>query len=269
VLQQKIRNKNPKRKVPVGALRFIKPAHNMNKIFIFFILIHHSATFLFSQSTQPPRPKVVEILKRETYPSQLNITNADGRPFINTYPDVKGSPFFIDNWTYSSMQLSNGATYERIKIRLDVCNQEVHVMKNNIEIVIVPGYIKTLDLFDSVQNKKYLFKSGFPKIDNQTTNNFYQVLSEGPITFLKSIRKTVAVNKNDLSGEIEKQFNTYEDYYVFSNNKMKRLKKEKEFIIGIVSGKKDQMELFIKENEINFKNINDLIKLIDFYNSLY
>ena len=71
---------------------------------------------------------------------------------------------------------------------------------------------------------------------------------------LKSIRKTIAVNKNDLSGEIEKQFNTYEDYYVFSNNKMKRLKKDKDFILGIVSGKKDQMEIFIKENDIKVLN---------------
>jgi hypothetical protein len=246
---------------------FFKPAHSMNKIFIFFTLIHHSASFLFSQPA--PRPKVVEIFNKETYPSQLNITDAEGRPFKNNYPDVKGSPFFIENWTYSSMLLNNGATYERIKIRLDVCSQEVHVMKNEIEIVIVPGYIKTLDLFDSVGSRHYKFKSGFPKIDNQNTNNFYQVLCEGPISFFKSIRKTIAVNKNDLSGEIEKQFNTYEDYYVFSNNKMKRLKKEKDFIMGIVSGKKDQLELFIKGNDINFKKINDLIKVFDFYNSLY
>jgi hypothetical protein len=241
----------------------------MNKIFIFFIIIHHSASFLFSQNTPASRPKVGEVLKRESYPSQLNITDADGRPFKNNYPDVKGSPFFIEDWTYSSMLLNNGATYERIKIRLDVCNQEVHVMKNDIEIVIVPGYIKTVDLFDSVRSKHYKFKSGFPKIDNQNTNNFYQVLCEEPISLLKSIRKTIAVNKNDLSGEIEKQFNTYEDYYIFSNNKMKRLKKEKDFILSIVSGKNDKLELFFKENDINFKNINDLIKLFDFYNSLY
>ena len=222
----------------------------MNKIFIFFVLIHHSCTFLFSQSANPPRPKVVETFKRETYPSQIEITDVDGRPFKNNYPDVKGSPFFTEDWTYSSLLLSNGSTYDKIKIRLDVCNQKVHVMKNDVEIVIIPGYIKSMELFDSAQSKKYRFKSGFPKIDNQNTTNFYQVLSEGPVQLLKSVRKIIAVNKNDLSGEIEKQFNTYEDYYVFSNNKMKRLKKEKDFILGIVSGKKDQMEIFIKENDI-------------------
>ncbi len=81
--------------------------------------------------------------------------------------------------------------------------------------------------------------------------------------------ETYFSQKNDLSGEVDKQFNTYVDYYVFSKNKIQRLKKEKDFILKIVSLKKDKFEEFIKEHSIDFKNINDIIILLNFYNSLF
>ena len=48
--------------------------------------------------------------------------------------------------------------------------------------------------------KNLFSKKGFPEIDNHAENNFYHVLSEGLITLLKSERKVVTTNKNELSG---------------------------------------------------------------------
>ena len=241
--------------------------HISQKI-IFFIILTTCSSVLFSQNNPAPRGKN-ELGSKENYSSEVTITDVHGRPFKNNYPDVKGSPFFLDKWSYSVVKLENGIKYDSIEVRLDLSQQELHYMNaNNVEMIFFERYVKEIEFFDSSQGKNYKFQTGFPAIDNQDQNNFYQVLSEGSVSFLKSIRKNISVNKNDISGEVEKQFDVYEDYYVFFNNQMKRLKKEKEFILKILLERKDAVETFLKTNTINFRNMNDLIKLFNFYNSL-
>jgi hypothetical protein len=241
-------------------------------MYLKFILILFVTCFnvgLFSQTSPSPRPKIPTVINNgDRFETEVKITDVYGQPFKNNYSDVKGSPFFIDGWVYSSVKLENGMVYDDLPVRLDVYAQELHFKKNNEELIFPAHYIKEIEFFDSSQNKNYKFQTDFPSIDNQNQNNFYQVLSEGSVSLLKSIRKTISVNKNDVSGEVEKQFDLYEDYYIFSNNQLRRLKKEKEFVLKALAEKKDDIETFLKSNAINFKNLNDIIKLFRFYNSL-
>ena len=71
-----------------------------------------------------------------------------------------------------------------------------------------------------------------------------------------------------LSGEVDKHFETIESLYIYNNNKMQRLKKDKDFILKLLFQQKDKINVFIEENLINFKNKADIIKLFNYYNSL-
>ncbi|MEJ7673238.1 MAG: hypothetical protein WKF59_11110 [Chitinophagaceae bacterium] len=110
-----------------------------------------------------------------------------------------------------------------IKTRLDLSANALYFKsRNDVDMVFDTGYIKEVDIYDSPETKNVSskFKTGFPKIDNQDQYTYYQVLSEGKVAYcLSLIRKQLSVNKDVLSGEVEKQFETYENYYVFSNNK--------------------------------------------------
>ena len=126
------------------------------------------------------------------------------------------------------------------KAKIDLCKQEVNfITDNNVEIVTSGESVKEIILSDSLlntdhpENRAYKFRTGFPSIDNQNGLNFYQVLSEGNITLLKSARKIITEKKNDISGEIVKGFEIYTDYYVFTDNKMIKAQKRKRMDIII------------------------------------
>jgi hypothetical protein len=165
--------------------------------------------------------------------------------------------------------------FEKVRARIDLCNQEVNFFtENKVEIVTTGESVREIVLSDSilntdpVENRDYKFKTGFPPVDNQNGLNFYQVLTEGNIVFLKSTRKVISEKKNDISGEIVKGFETYTDYYVFAENRMIKLKKEKEFVLSFLQNKKGEVDIFLTEKRINFKKIDDIITLFKYYNSL-
>ncbi len=247
----------------------------MYRKIIYLIISFIYSSYIFSQAINPApagplSPRITT--HDEDYSSHLIIVNpASGTAIQNKYPGIKGSPFFIDEWRYALIKLKDGRIYELVKILLDIHKQQLDFKTNdNVEMFFSSNQVKEIDIYNSLPNKniKYKFKTGFPKIDNQTENNFYQVLSGDSVLLLKSVIKHISVNKNDLSGEVEKQFDTYEDYYVFSKNKIQRLKKEKDFIFKILADKKNKVEIYCSEKNINFKNINDIVSLLNYYNSL-
>src|ERR1051326_7140930 len=236
----------------------------MQRRLLFISIAFAYTSEVLCQTAPQQKPTSVSVSNdKDRFVTQINLTDVHGQPFKNEYSDVTGSPFFVDKWLTASLKLKSGARCDNIQSRLNLCKQELHLRANNDEEwTFSSGYISEVEFLDSLENQKYKFRTGLPAIDNQNENNFYQVFCEGHFSLIKAIRKIISVNKNEISGEIEKKFDTYEDYYLFFNNQIVRLKKDKEFILKMLSERKDQVENFLKNHAINFKNISDVIKLL-------
>jgi hypothetical protein len=165
---------------------------------------------------------------------QVSITDVNGRPFDNIYENVNGSPYFDEKYKFASIKLNQGKerTFVGVKTRIDMVTQQVHfISSNGVEGFLFAGMAKEVTYQDTTAEGiiPYKFLTGFPAIDKQTDQHLYLVLSEGRCSFLKSVSKKVNERKNELSGEAVKEFETYEDYYLFINGVMKRWKKDKDF----------------------------------------
>ena len=207
----------------------------------------------------------------DNYSNQITITDANGRPFKPVNEDILGSPFFIDSMKIGSIKFSDGRNFSAVKMRLDLYRQEVHVLsRNNEEFILPNGLVRQLVLLDSsaFPVKEYNFKTGYPVIDNQTSNTFYLVLTEGNISLLRFIQKRILNNKNDVSGETSHEYETYDVYYLFADNKMIKLRKEKEFVLQFMKGKEMETNDYLKMNKTNFRKINEIQALLEYYNSL-
>jgi hypothetical protein len=203
--------------------------------------------------------------------NDLILTNHNGQPFKAFYEGVQGSPYFLPGWKPATIFLNQGKKFEKIKTRIDLYTQEVHfITANGVEAVTPNGMVTAIILFDSTAKGEhtYIFKTGYPATDNQNSNNFYLVLCEGQIQLLQSIRKKINERKDDISNETTREFDTYTEYYYFTNNEIKKIKKDKAFMLALLSSEKNKVEAFIKKDNTNFRNIDSLVKLVSFYNSL-
>jgi hypothetical protein len=75
-------------------------------------------------------------------------------------------------------------------------------------------------------------------------------------------------NQNEMSGEMSSQFDIYEDHYLYVKYEMKRVKKDKEYILNLFADKKKGLGIYITTQKLNFRSMGSIKKLIDYYNSL-
>jgi hypothetical protein len=186
-------------------------------------------------------------------PLSYNVFDKNGKTFVNPAPDVNGTPFLKDDWRLATLVTNTNRRYDTIKTRLNILTQEVHILdRNNTELALAKGYIKEVILPGAGPGEKLHFQNGFPAVDEQDGNTFYEVMAQGKLSLLHSSRKVIATNKDVMSGETSKEYRLYEDYYLYDGKTMQRIKKEKATING---------------KEIKFKSIGDLKKALDEFNA--
>jgi hypothetical protein len=183
-----------------------------------------------------------------------DVFDNNGKVFVNPAPEVAGSPFFAEGWKLGSLMINTNRRFDSVQLRLNLYSEEAHFLDgNNNEMALARGYVKEVLLPANVPGGRPLrFSIGYPAVDEQDSNTFYQVLSDGKLSLLHSIRKVIATQKDEMSGEVKKEYRPYEDYYIYDGKAMQRVKRSK----ALVGGK-----------EIQFKSIEVLKKAIDVYNA--
>ena len=204
--------------------------------------------------------------------SQIFLSDVNGRAFENKYADITGSAYFLPDYKYSTIIMSDGRKYENVRAKLNLVEHEVaFVDSKGQEGYIGKGLVSLIFFYDTTSTgvNGYMFRTGLPKTDNHSSLSFYQVLNPEGGQLVKSINKTIEERGNELSGEKYKEFVTRENLYFFENGVMQRVKKEKAFFAGLFVGKQDEFNKFISSNKFNFKDEHQLVLLLDYYNALY
>ena len=202
---------------------------------------------------------------------QIFLSDVNGRAFENKYADINGSAYLFPDFKFATIELADGRKYANVKARLNLVENEVNfIASNGEEGYIGKGMVHTISFNDTTKQgiKNLSFQTGFPKTDNQTVIQFYQVLATGKIAIVKSISKNIEERLNELSGEKSKEFAVRENIYLQIGGELKRVKKEASFFLEAMADQKDTINTYIKTNKINFKAEDQLIKLVEYYNSL-
>jgi hypothetical protein len=201
----------------------------------------------------------------------IRVSDETGSAFVNPYRDVAGSPYLRDAWTRAAMRLNGNVIVPDMQVRLDLKSQQWHFLDSgNIEDLVPVGLVREVLMDDSSGTgvKTSVFRSGFPPVDSRKTTDFYQVVSDGKVLLLHSMTKVINIDKDEMAGSVQMEFVLYEDYYLFSGGKMWRVKKDKSEVLNQLADKKEKIQAFIDENHFKLKSVDELKKVIDYYNTL-
>jgi hypothetical protein len=203
---------------------------------------------------------------------RIVVFDNNGKTFSDPPSDIAGSPFLLQEWQLGSITLQSNKRYDSIRVRLNLQTQQVHFLnQNNVEMVLPKSFVTELVLRDSAAEGgplTYTFQSGFPAIDNQSKDNFYRVLISGRLALLESIRKLIFKEKNQATEEESKEFRDYTEYYLYSDGILKRLKKDKDFILSLMADKKDQVQAYAQSKKLNFRSIDNIGQIVAYYDAL-
>jgi hypothetical protein len=190
----------------------------------------------------------------------------------NQYADIKGSPFYKDEWKNASIVLKDGKQFNGVKVKLNLHSHEfVCLSAPNSEIMLKDGIVDRLVLYDTNESRRasiHVFASGIPLVEKDITYPIFEVLTEGKASLFKLIKKKITNVSDALSGADQKEFVASESLYVFFNSELRKCAKNADFYAKLFSDKKEKVEEFIKISKLKCRNPEEAIVLVNYYNSL-
>lgn len=177
-------------------------------------------------------------------------------------PGVTESPCLTDAWYTGTIRTLSGKIFDAVKVRFDCFKDELEFQEGD----------STLRLGKEVKEFSFLtgsdlynFRKGFPAVDQQTQNSFYRILYDGNLKVLKrynaQTQKTTSLSGNSTTGKVEA-------LYILKDNRMIPIRtNDRKGIMQIMADKKNHMEYAAKEQQIDFSQEGDIVRLIEEYDA--
>ncbi|GEO11966.1 hypothetical protein [Segetibacter aerophilus] len=202
------------------------------------------------------------------YSQDLSIKDpATGKYFsASAYADFKGTPFLEDEWLAGSVITSTGLRFNT-KLKFNLFTNSLFLNKDG-EALEISDDIKTFTLMPVVtdSNSYRNFTKGIVA-SGLTSKQFVEKLVGGKHELYKLHTKVVR-ELNEINVGIVKRFASVVKYYLSNPTSVKHFELDKKQVLEALSDKQEMVKDYLSKEKLSFKNEKDLIKVIEFYNTL-
>jgi hypothetical protein len=191
---------------------------------------------------------------------------SDGKQFAGQSSEITGTPFFIENWCNTNLQLANGDVFNVPKAKLDIMNNNLHYIDSRgAEMYVEAKELKRVEF--TVDSVLHSFSVHTTEKGGKEVAAFYEVLAEGKITLLKLVRKQLEENKNGFTQEVKKEIVTKETGFVFFNAVLTPVKFRESFWQAMMEDKWAGIQAYAGRTDLDFKSLGDVQKIVAYYNT--
>jgi hypothetical protein len=219
-------------------------------------------------------PCVLTVAYKQSYAQQPGVNfsvNSEGLTVNgDLYKDMQGSAYLFNDWVKGNIQLEDGTIYNDLTLKYDQVRELLIFLAddNTSKRFSTPIKAFTLTNADDKNWPRITFRNGFKAIDGGNEKTYYEVLADGNTQLLKRTAKKIVDERAPGSLIISKQISATTKYYLNDSNKIVKIKKDKKSILEALNNKQTELETYIKNNNLNLKEDADLVKLIEYYNTL-
>lgn len=189
-----------------------------------------------------------------------NFRDIAGQPFFpKTYADVIGSPYLFEDYTPSTIVLSNGYSLKDIKTNFNLVTSElVYLDEKGKAMVASPTVIQSVET-NAGEQRKF--------IPTPAKNTFYEVISsQGKATLLRHVKKVILETKPYNSATVQKSFGSTVSHLIEINGNITEIKSAKD-IYEILTPAQPLID-FAKKEKLKQKSVDSWVKIVDYYNSI-
>lgn len=191
------------------------------------------------------------------------------------YDRISGSPFWKNEYQMATVIDNNNQIMGKAPVKLNLYTNEVYFLTpKGEERVVTAGKARKI-IFQKEDNEKEVlavFENNLPVIIENNPNaespSFVQVMNNGDLQLLKH-NKVLFVTADSLFGTMKRYYFSNQVLY-FLNNKFgqtNRLRKLNRDNVMEMLNSDSNSEAWIKQNSINFKKEEDVIRFLDYLNT--
>lgn len=185
------------------------------------------------------------------------------------YSSIQGDPFIFKNFTVGTLTAINDEKF-KVEVRYDMFANEMHIKnKDEILAIIHPEKVKLIEANDL----KFIY-SQFVKSSGDDTSgdsSYFIMNVDGKCKLL--VRKNMRIQDAEPAKLYQEakpaKFIAKSDlYYLKMDDKSAvKIKNEKE-LLAVMADKSNELKAFIKTNHLSAGKLEDLNKIVTYYNSL-
>lgn len=184
----------------------------------------------------------------------------------------QGSPYTSNTFAPTILKY-NDEVVGNIYYRYNALNEEIEIKKTSSEDEPYKALVKDKEVSLLINAKPLSFKT-FVTEKNETINGYLTLLQKGnkydlyQRTLVKFTEGQPA--QNSFVAAVPSRFTKFTEYY-FQKDGVNRIdqipQKNKKLLKLIDASKREDLKIFLKENNLNIKNEQDLAKVFDYLNS--
>ncbi len=236
------------------------------KISILFVYLLISVNQLFSQPGFDLVSNGGGNFQLSMYYGAVNSVN--GIP----YEQIKGSPFLTDQWMPASLYNNKNELIGERPVLLNLATGEIYFMQGDKPMVADKEIVRKVIVHSSAAGNdvKAVYLNFVPnlRINDMKVNDFAEVFHSGYAILIKYRRKELAQSEG--GGGMPKYyfFKDYTYYFVQVKNQCGRLNRLSRDVLFEQLPGAYSLQDWVNENKLNLKKEEDVIKFIEYYNSV-
>lgn len=200
-------------------------------------------------------------------PVPIFIEDITGRPFSEkNLSEIQGSPFLLPDWQWGAVKFKNGKFAKDLQLRYNVFKNVLYFQRNEAMLEFVQpvqefilGYIKEGD------SVALVFRNGYPGIEKNNGDTYYEVLADGTMQLLKQYQKNLLTYKPYNQAE-KQEFSDKERLFLLRNGSMQPIKKDKESILSALPTHAEKIRQWCEQHKSKLKTEKEIAGLIAFLN---
>ncbi len=227
--------------------------------FILFVLIADSLSaqegierqgFLF-----PPRSTTINIPDPEQRLQNVSIP----------YDQITGSPFWNDSIQYARLY-GNAGSFGVYPVRINFATNEIYFTKAAEELVLTDKLVTRVVVKLPIDSAVFIGHVPNLMLSNKRIDAFVQVLTSGKYQLIKYVKRVVVSVETPSRTAKTYHFANEIFYFIKSQNKVEYIRKLNKENILLFLPTSSNFESWIKENGINLKKEDDIVRFLNHYN---
>jgi hypothetical protein len=240
----------------------------MKPLFILFFLILSASFSLTAQVTRFQDKKAYKI--QRTVIDEFRTDKFIEGGFVVKgnlkYSEIEGTPYLNDEFKKGTITTTSGSLIDNLLLRYNCYNDQIEYLKTDSVLEINPKSLILKAKFDNRAFSYVKFRSG-----GKYEEGFSEVLVEGKASLLCRyhigfLPPSTGLPYGDTNKARFKQPVRY--FYVSNGDNDVDLVKSKKDLIHILKDRKTELGTFISVNKLSLNKIDDLKRIIAYYNSL-
>lgn len=205
------------------------------------------------------------LISISAYAFAQNVTVGPGaKPLLKSIikTPVEGSPYFNTKYANGSIRTVSQKAFDIKNVRYNLENQQLEYTEND-NIYAIQDSVQSFTLLDSAGNAH-----NFTKLKSDQSNGFYETMADGNVALLKQYTVKKEIVEDWFTKKKNNKLVQHAVYYISKGGTFQKFVPSAKNIVTVLTDKKVLVTTYIKNEQLDPKQDDDLIKVFKYYNTL-